>query len=77
MVLFTSRRSSISRFLPYGIGQQRRTYFRELPITTFVGLMPAVRAVDAPVHSLSGAQTGIYFADLPASRLHPIAASTS
>ena len=53
-------------FYHYGIGQQHRTCFGELPhYDRFVGLMPRLFApLMVLLHSLSGAQTGIYFADL-------------
>src|SRR3954464_6215625 len=52
-------------FYHYGIGQQHRACFRELPhYDRFVGLMPRLFApLMVLLHSLSGAQTGIYFAD--------------
>ena len=52
-------------FYHYGIGQQHRACFRELPhYDRFVGLMPRLLApLMVLLHSLSGAQTGIYFAD--------------
>ena len=51
-------------FYHYGIGQQHRACFRELPhYDRFVGLMPRLFApLMVLLHSLSGAQTGIYFA---------------
>ena len=51
-------------FYHYGIGQQHRACFRELPhYDRFVGLMPRPFApLMVLLHSLSGAQTGIYFA---------------
>ena len=52
-------------FYHYGIGQQHRACFRELPhYDRFVGLMPRLFApLMILLHGLSGAQTGIYFAD--------------
>ena len=52
-------------FYHYGIGQQHRACFRELPhYDRFVGLMPRLFApLMVLLHGLSGAQTGIYFAD--------------
>ena len=52
-------------FYHYGIGQQHRACFRELPhYDRFVGLMPRLFApLMVLLHSLSSAQTGIYFAD--------------
>src|SRR3954464_15997812 len=52
-------------FYHYGIGQQHRACFRELPhYDRFVGLMPRLFApLMVLLHSLGGAQTGIYFAD--------------
>ena len=52
-------------FYHYGIGQQHRACFRELPhYDRFVGLMPRLFApLMVLLHSLIGAQTGIYFAD--------------
>src|SRR4051812_14722011 len=52
-------------FYRYGIGQQHRACFRELPhYDRFVGLIPRLFApLMVLLHNLSGAQTGIYFAD--------------
>ena len=52
-------------FYHYGIGQQHRACFRELShYDRFVSLMPRLFApLMVLLHSLSGAQTGIYFAD--------------
>src|SRR4051812_1855153 len=52
-------------FYRYGIGQQHRACFRELPhYDRFVGLMPRLFApLMVLLHSLNGAQTDIYFAD--------------
>src|SRR5690349_11561327 len=52
-------------FYHYGIGQQYRACFRELPhYDRFISLMPRLFApLMVLLHSLSGAQTGAYFAD--------------
>ena len=65
-------------FYHYGIGQQHRACFRELPhYDRFVGLMPRLFApLMVLLHSLSGAQTGIYFADSTKLAVCAIAAST-
>src|SRR3954447_26896233 len=66
MVLFhLSQFKHFKVFYHYGIGQQHRACFRELPhYDRFVGLMPRLFApLMVLLHNLSGAQTGIYFAD--------------
>ena len=65
-------------FYHYGIGQQHRACFRELPhYDRFVGLMPRLFApLMVLLHSLSGVQTGIYFVIQPSLLSVTIAAST-
>ncbi len=66
MVLFhLSPFKHFKAFYRYGIGQRYRTCFRELPhYDRFVSLMPRLFApLMVLLHSLSGEQTGIYFAD--------------
>ena len=52
-------------FYHYGIGQQHRACFGDLPhYDRFVSLMPRLFApLMVLLHSLSGEQTGLYFAD--------------
>jgi hypothetical protein len=52
-------------FYHYGIGQQHRACFGDLPhYDRFVSLMPRLFApLMVLLHSLSGEQTGVYFAD--------------
>ena len=64
---FTSRRSKhFKAFYRYGIGHQHRTCFGDLPhYDRFVSLMPRLFVpLMVLLHSLSGEQTGVYFADL-------------
>jgi hypothetical protein len=52
-------------FYLYGIGVERRDCFRDLPhYDRFISLMPRLFVpLMVLLHSLSGAQTGVYFAD--------------
>ena len=52
-------------FYRYGIGQQHRACFGDLPhYDRFVSLMPRLFApLMVPLHSVSGEETGVYFAD--------------
>src|SRR3954462_8256602 len=65
-------------FYHHGIGPQHRACFREPPhYDRFVGLMPRLFVpLMVLLHSLSGAQTGIYFADSTKLPSVAIAAST-
>jgi hypothetical protein len=66
MVLFhLSPYKNFKTFYCYGIGHQHRACFRELPdYDRFVSLMPRLFApLMVLLHSLSGEQTGVYFAD--------------
>ena len=67
MVLFhLSPYKNFKAFYLYGIGHQHRACFGDLPhYDRFVSLMPRLFApLMVLLHSLSGEQTGIYFADL-------------
>ena len=52
-------------FYHYGVGQQYRACFRDIPhYDRFVSLMPRLFVpLMVLLHSLSGEQTGVYFAD--------------
>ena len=66
MVLFhLSPFKHFKAFYLYGIGQQHRDCFGDLPhYDRFVSLMPRLFApLMILLHSLSGEQTGVYFAD--------------
>ncbi len=66
MVLFQlSPYKNFKTFYLYGIGVQHRTCFRDLPhYDRFVSLMPRLFApLMVLLHSLSGEETGLYFAD--------------
>jgi hypothetical protein len=66
MVLFQlSPYKNFKTFYLYGIGVQHRTCFRDLPhYDRFVSLMPRLFVpLMVLLHSLSGEQTGLYFAD--------------
>ena len=62
MVLFhLSQYKHFKVFYNHGIGREYRDCFGDLPhYDRFVSLMPRLFA---PLHSLSGEQTGVYFAD--------------
>ena len=66
-------------FYLYGIGQKYRACFGNLPhYDRFVSLMPRLFApLMILLHSLSGEQTGVYFADQPSSPSVTTAASTA
>jgi hypothetical protein len=66
MVLFhLSAFKHFKAFYTYGIGQQHRACFGDLPhYDRFVSLMPRLLTpLMVLLHSLSGEQTGVYFAD--------------
>jgi Transposase DDE domain len=66
MVLFhLSPYKNVKTFYLYGIGVQHRACFRDLPhYDRFVSLMPRLFApLMVLLHSLSGEETGLYFAD--------------
>ena len=66
MVLFhLSPYKNFKTFYLYGIGCQHRACFRDLPhYDRFVSLMPRLFApLMVLLHSLSGEETGVYFAD--------------
>jgi Transposase DDE domain len=66
MVLFhLSPFKPFKAFYHYGIGHQHRACFREIPYyDRFVSLMPRLfTPLMILLHSLSGEETGIYFAD--------------
>ena len=66
MVLFhLSPFKHFKAFYPYGIGQQHRACFGDLPhYDRFVSLTPRLFApLMVLLHSLGGEETGVYFAD--------------
>ena len=66
-------------FYHYGIGQQYRAYFGDLPhYDRFISLMPRLFVpLTVLLHSLSGEPSGVYFADQPSSPSAAIAAFTA